>query len=361
MKIIAFMLVRNEAWIIERTLTALSAFCDHIIVADQRSTDGTPPILQKFAPRVVVVDNPSPVFSERARWALLDLAREYEGNNLLLCPDADELFSANILEENHLDRFAALPLGAVVSLEWVVLWRSPRFWRKDASVHTGQWKPVVFRDDRLARYQPENITEMHERRLPLGSQELRWHDLKLLHFQFVLWQRDRSKQCWYRVLETIKGGVSEATRINFFYRVTRDEREVHLSPLDPKWVSGWQKRGIDLEHFQEKPLWWFDVEVLRYFHQKGVAYFAPLDIWDLDWEAKRQLAISGGYDGLPAAPISDPRNWEQKLYHAYLARFQRHPFWRPREPFRLAKNLAWKLGLRREHLERLGILKPMND
>jgi glycosyltransferase involved in cell wall biosynthesis len=48
MQIIALMPVRNEAWIIERTLRTLATFCDRIIVANQRSVDGTAEILARL-------------------------------------------------------------------------------------------------------------------------------------------------------------------------------------------------------------------------------------------------------------------------------------------------------------------------
>ncbi len=158
-------------------------------------------------------------------------------------------------------------------------------------------------------------------------------------------------------------GSDHIAAINHYYRLARDERQVRLSPLNPEWIAGWQERGLDLEHFEEDPLYWYDVEVLRYFNEKGAAYFAPLDIWDVDWEAKRRLALSRGFEGIPPEPVADPRSWEQKLYHAYLARCQRNPFWRdPQDLARMAdqglRRLAKGLGFKRRHLEQLGLLKP---
>ena len=41
MKIIALVPVRNEAWVLEHSLTCWSGFCDVVIVNDQKSTDET--------------------------------------------------------------------------------------------------------------------------------------------------------------------------------------------------------------------------------------------------------------------------------------------------------------------------------
>lgn len=361
-KIIALLPVRNEAWIIGRTLAALTAFCDHIIVADQSSTDGTLDILSTFPEKVTVINNPDIIWNERIREKLLDMARDFSGNNFIVCLYADELVSVNILDQNILDFLVNLKPGTGVILPFYKLWKSPYFYRDDASVWSNNFFGFGFRDDRLSKYSYTSIA-LHQNRFPPGIVTQPFSDLKLLHYQLVLFERKRSKECWYRTLETMQLGADRIAAINYYYRVARDERQVRLSPLDPEWIAGWRDLGLDLEHFEEEPLYWYDVEVLRYLHEKGAAYFAPLDIWDVDWEAKRQLALSRGFEGIPPEPVADPRSWEQKLYHAYLARFQGNPFWRdPCELARLThrglRRVAKGLGVQRRHLEHLGLLKP---
>lgn len=362
MRIIALLPVRNEAWIIERTLRVLSTFCDHIIVADQRSTDGTRQILKMFAPKVAVIDNTDSFHSTRIRWRLLDAARSIDGNHLVLLFDADEIPTANITHPEVLSYITSLKPGHAWELPWIQLWRSPVFWRNDDSIWSNRWIPCVFRDDRTVRYGPITAAIDHNLRIPVCHTVMRTDLVLLLHYQWVLMERKRSKDAWYRALEVMAFG-KQAREVNDYYRVTRDERQVRLSPIDPEWVAGWQDMGIDLEHFEAEPLYWYDVEVLRWFREKGPAYFAALDLWDVDWEHKRQLALAQGYEGIPAEPVRDPRTWEQKLYHAYLARFQRQPFWRdPADLLRLAdqglRRLAKGLGLKRSRLEGLGLLKP---
>jgi glycosyltransferase involved in cell wall biosynthesis len=358
-QIIALMPVRNEAWIVERTLRTLSTFCDRIIVADQRSGDGTLEILKRFAPKVEVIENPSQTHSTRVRWQLLKAAREYGEKNFLLFTDADEILSANLIEENRLDYWLSLPPGTSISLELINLWRSPNVWRNDASVWSARWMEIGFRDDGKLQYGALDATLDHNKRIP-GCQDIKPIDqVKLLHFQFVVFERMRSKQRWYRALEVVELGREHAEATNYYYRVTRDERHVRLEPIKREWTSGWQDLGIDLESFEEAPLYWYDVEVLRYFKEQGPEFFAPVDLWDVDWEQKRQLAMAQGFKDIGEAPIVDPRSAEERLYHTYLHRFFLTPPWRaPREliqlPVRWLRQRARSLGLNRSLFTRLG-------
>jgi glycosyltransferase involved in cell wall biosynthesis len=63
-RIVAVVLIRNEDLYIERVILNVLDFCDRILVADNRSTDGTPAIVRRLAaehPKVEyrVVDHPS--------------------------------------------------------------------------------------------------------------------------------------------------------------------------------------------------------------------------------------------------------------------------------------------------------------
>src|SRR3989454_11615746 len=88
--------VRNEAWILERFLSVTSRFADHIIVADQRSSDDSRAICSRY-PKVTVIDNPTDEFNERDRQLLLlrqarALVPPPRG---ILALEADEILPAN--------------------------------------------------------------------------------------------------------------------------------------------------------------------------------------------------------------------------------------------------------------------------
>lgn len=97
MKKILVMPVKNEDWILEKTLSCASLWADHIIIADQNSTDRTLEICNKFN-KVVVVKNDSQFHSSNVRKLLLDTARNFDGNNAIFSFDADEIPTSGILE-----------------------------------------------------------------------------------------------------------------------------------------------------------------------------------------------------------------------------------------------------------------------
>jgi glycosyltransferase involved in cell wall biosynthesis len=320
MKLIATIPVRNEDWILERNLQTLSHFCDVIIVADQQSTDMTRQICRRYD-KVVIIPNTSPLLDVElsgSRQLMLNAARDHDGKNIVLAVDADEIVTATVLGsaawQNALD---ALQPGRSLLLQWITLWRDPGRYRNDASVWSNNWKQFVFRDDRQTDF---SRFQMHGPRMPLPftQEAVRLDEVKVLHYQFVTWHRMLSKQRYYRVLERITSLDKSAVEINDVYVITRDERNMVLQNVPAEWVAPWQERGIDLEHFAEAPLYWYDVEVLRSFKQYGVQCFAALDIWDVDWEQKRQLALAQDQDEMPDEPINDPRSWSLCRYDAYL-------------------------------------------
>ena len=55
-KIICLTPVLNEAWILDRFIRCASLWADHIIIADQGSTDGSREIAQRYD-KVIFIDN----------------------------------------------------------------------------------------------------------------------------------------------------------------------------------------------------------------------------------------------------------------------------------------------------------------
>lgn len=78
--IFCLMPVKNEEWIIERSLSSASIWADKIIVSDQGSTDRTVEIARRF-PKVTLLDNSKlEEFNEQEmRAPLFAEARKYSG------------------------------------------------------------------------------------------------------------------------------------------------------------------------------------------------------------------------------------------------------------------------------------------
>jgi len=319
MKIIVVMPVKNEEWILGKSLKVASYFADHIIVGDQGSTDRTSEICKEF-PKVIYLINPEEYPGKKnRRQILLDKTRELFGKeNIIFCFDADEIPTANILENSSWKNFlVSLKTGQSVRLEWVNLWRNPKKYCYDKSIWKKSFRYFIFKDDGKTNYALGNV---HESKIPSAflKNYLKYENVKIMHFHFVLWNRMLSKQQHSRIIEKKVFPKKNFLAINAKYWNAKDERNMILKDTPNFWSEGWRNKGINLENFSEDKLYWFDIEILQDFKKYGTKYFRWLDVWDINWEAKRQTAIKRGIKDLPKNKIEDPRHFYIKFYHKYL-------------------------------------------
>src|SRR5256885_6083582 len=151
MKTIALLPVRNEAWVLPHALSCLSAFCDVILVSDQNSDDDSRAICRTF-PKVQLFESRDALVCEQARWQLLDVARDYDGCNLLWCTDADELAAPQAVRGWLDDSGNALTAGTVVATQFVHPWERVDRYRVNSWAYGPQWKDVALVDDRRLDY-----------------------------------------------------------------------------------------------------------------------------------------------------------------------------------------------------------------
>lgn len=329
MKIIANVPVRNEAWILRTVLEALQVLVDVIVVADQQSCDGTAKICAQF-PKVVRLVNSQSTFDEQAmRQLLLDASRDWNGQNLILTVDADEVFTADILDKELFNQLVdGTPVGSAAALRWVWLWKDPAHYRVDGPRFAENWKYCAFRDDRRLTFEPGLI---HRPRVPgeAARREVRFERPRMLHYQFAHWERALAKQRWYRCFERLAYPSKPSEAINVMYAwFLGGWTPPRLREVPDAWLQRWRDFNVEPGAFVRESFFWYEVEVLRLFGERGVEPFADLDIWDVDWEERRQAAIHAGYLDMPARPIHDPRSAEQRVAQIFTRRTLHVPPWR---------------------------------
>jgi Glycosyl transferase family 2 len=299
--------VRNEAWIIDCFLSAAKTWADHVIVADQGSTDGTLQQSQS-TPGVEVVINDSPVFDEAYRQKiLLERARKFGGRRILIGLDADEALSANCLQSRDWERIKEAQPGTVLRFRWVNI--LPGF--KEAWIPPN-YSAFGFVDDGC----DFSGWRIHSPRVPQpsGAPTLDLDEIVVLHFQYVAWERMIAKHRWYQTWEHLKHqqkGPLEIFREYHHMYGSWDKSEIH--PLRQEWLAGYERAGIDFRSLQSEPVSWWDREIVQMLQHHGTKRFRRIAIWDENWN---EIAAQVGPNGVD---LSDPRSAWERTVHRLLS------------------------------------------
>lgn len=301
-KIICLTPVRNEAWILERFLAAASVWADHILVADQHSTDGSREIAARF-PKVTLIENPSEGFNEPERQQLLIAeARKIEGPKLLVALDADEFISADAFGSSAWRRMLEAAPGTVIHFKWPCIesgfrryWDSqrshyPRAYMDDGAGHTGR----VIHSIRVPN--------------PRGAPQLRIDGFVILHFQFTDWERMRSKHRWYQCYERCAFPRKSAIAIFRMYHHMDRVREEDKKPVPDAWFDAYERLGIDLRKQHCSGHLYWDELVGRMLAEKGAALFRHIDLPGNDNLLLKYLR----------ATRSSPYRWYERWFDKYL-------------------------------------------
>ena len=326
--------VKNEAWILERFLRAASLWADHVVLADQQSTDATREIAARF-PKVTVVDNDSGRYDEAARQRLLLAAARNlpaaggpDARRVLLALDADEFLAADFADQPGWHEILAAPPGTVVRLDRVnVAPGATTGWVADPGYLFG------FVDDG-SDHGGETI---HSARLPTpeGAPVLHPDGLKVLHLQFVDWPRMKSKQRWYQCWERLEHPAKRPVTLFRQYNYM-DADLGRATPLPAAWTARYDAEGIALGATDGAPFHHWDRDVLGWMATHGPDRFRRLAVWDVDWN--RVNAVAGV---APGRRFDDPRTPFERRVLAWLARTQPHA---DRLPVRIAQKLLHPLG-----------------
>lgn len=321
--------VLNEAWILERFLACAALWADHIVIADQGSTDRSREIAACH-PKVHLVENPAKQFNEPERQRLLiEAARALvPGARVLVALDADEALTANWENSAEWARFLSSPPGTIGYFEWVnVLPGAERCWIPD-------WEyPFAYVDDG----RPHQGLPIHSPRVPVhpGAPSLRFSEVKCLHFAATDWARMKSRQRWYQCWEVLQNrGRRPAEMYRQYHHMDAIPNQ---RPLDPAWIDGYRRHGIDVTSTWRDGRYRWDRDVLQLFAEHGPQRFRRVDVWDVNWQ---ELATV--WEMPPSAAPADPRGVVDRAVARWLRRTQgRHGSRGVRMVDRLLRIAAW--------------------
>lgn len=304
--------VRNEAWILGRFLRCAERWADHIIMADQGSTDGSGEIAARH-PKVRVIRNPGAIVEEGSRQELLlAAAREIPGPRLLLALDADEMLSANYAASPEWPALLAAPPGTQICLERGDVYP----FCQDIGVFHSPWLFGFMDDDR-----PHQGRFIHSPRVPQDEHgpKLFLADIKVLHYQYTDWARMKAKHRLYEVIEALHDPRRGAISIYRQYH-HMDVPNPCRVPIRHEWLDDYVRAGIDMTSTNVEGRYAFDADTLSHLEKHGARRFAKLSIWDTDWVALAEL-----HGFAHPSHYADPRRKGEKRVHAWLAATQAKP------------------------------------
>jgi len=309
-KVICLTPVKNEAWILDIFLKCTSLWADYIIVVDQNSDDGSCEIAKAY-PKVILVKNNDDTFDEAIRQKLLiNAAREIEGEKFLIALDADELLTPNVIESKEWRKMLMAMPGTVVYFDWVNI-------KPDMNkcwIHKEKM-PFGFMDDG-SDHMGKTI---HSVRIPhpSGAYSFGMNDVKVMHLQYVHWERMESKHRWYQCWEKINNPNRSAIDIYRQYHHMNSINETDIIPFAGEWFSDYKKMGIDISIFRRENKFRWDKAVLDNINLYGAEKFEKEDIWSVNWEER-----AAADDYKDTAKFSDPRSDFNKKIHRWLENTQ---------------------------------------
>lgn len=287
--------LKNDAWILRRFLEVTSIFADHILVADQGSTDGGLEICREFD-KVTVLDNSRSEYDEASRQQLLigEARERVPLPRILLALDSDEILAADAMGTADWQRMLTAQPGTVLFFEKPNLYLSAaNCERRDLDF------PGGFVDDGVT---PHSARRVHSPRIPTpeGAPHLVVGDVKILHYALVRPQAQKAKIRMYAALENLMGTKSLYTRRRYYWskRVLKP-----LGPVEPtprEWLAGWEERGIDMTTIEDREPYWQDLALLDIMVEHGSRRFWFDDVWEKDW---RRFASEQGRPAVTPPPF----------------------------------------------------------
>ena len=109
-----------------------------------------------------------------------------------------------------------------------------------------------------------------------GARRLKAEDVPVLHLQWLLPNRKPDEAGLVpRAANGIDGRKDRRRTSTGSTRITLPERYAPTAPVPPMWLDDVTLPGTSVD---AEPSW-HEAEILRWFDERGVAFFEPLEIW----------------------------------------------------------------------------------
>ncbi len=271
--------VRNEAWVLKAFLEATSLWADHIIIADQMSTDGSREIVKKY-PKVILIDNKNPEFNEAERQAMLVAkAREVAAgrDTLLWGLDADEVLAANTFETEDWKHILNSKPGDVFWFKWAEICPNQKeYWLSPTTYY-----PWLFHDDGKEPH-GNYVRNMHSMRIPYPIEEKQMYyvdDFRVLHLAYLNQHRVASKRRFYQFVDW-EMNHRHPVKLSRSYTQTKHNEQV-LS-LPNKFLYRKDDCEFDLLELVDTEVakCYMDEYIVERFSRHTIKDLRKLDIWD---------------------------------------------------------------------------------
>ncbi len=271
LRIICLTPCKNEAWILDRFLSCTSVWADDILLFDA-STDNSREIAAKY-PKVKIIDDKTGRYSEETRQErLLRAAREIPGRRLLLTLDCDEIINANGMDSPEWTTMKNASPGTVFTFKLLNIRPDMQhYWAPD---HRFAWG---YMDDGA----PHEGTLIHSTRIPLPQNRITidLNQIMILHYQFVDWDRMKSKHRWYQCFERVKFPKKSVVHIYRQYHHMDSISPAEIHPILKNWLEGYEAHGIDMSSVHKPSTYHWDADVAEILKANGARRFWGLDIW----------------------------------------------------------------------------------
>jgi glycosyltransferase involved in cell wall biosynthesis len=282
-KLVALTICRNEDWILEFCLRSALTWADEVVVIDDGSEDDTKRIVGKlqaeYRGRIHATRREhGEHWDEMAvRQQSLAIGRERGGTHFAIV-DADEALTANTAKVvgGYFEKLESTQLLETPMLAM----RTLKHYQDDASVWSGAWLTIGFKDAPWLSWQPAVDGYQHHHRPPFGAARasaVRLHTSKAqggaFHFQFANRRRLLAKHVLYRMVDHLRWPGRETVKdLNWKYDQAL-QNPARCSSVPVAWYEGLDPALILLDG---EP--WHEQEARRLLALHGSDAFKGLDL-----------------------------------------------------------------------------------